>query len=85
MAMLLRERREPGLEVPTPRLPVEVMRSASVKVPAFRVEKAKSPFPPLKFCWRIEVMEAVEVAPKRSFSRKLMRALVVVPLWRFAT
>ena len=51
----------PGEEVPMPTLPVLVMRNASESEPAFKVENARSPFPPAKFCWSMEEMEAVEV------------------------
>ena len=38
-----------GVVVPRPRLPAEVMRPASVRVPAFRVENASAPLPVVKF------------------------------------
>ena len=47
--------------VPTPKYPAFVNLPASVRAPAFSTENAKSPFPPVKFCWSIDVMEAVEV------------------------
>ena len=84
-AMLLRDNSEPGEEVPMPTLPALVMRSASESVPEFRVEKRRSPLPPLKFCWRMEEMSAVVVAAERSFWRKAMRALVVVAEARLPT
>src|SRR4029077_18322729 len=51
----------PGLVVPMPKKPAEVSRAPSVKVPLCKVEKERSPFPPLKFCCRMEEMAAVVV------------------------
>ena len=41
--------------------PVSKMRIASVSAPERRVEKARSPFPVRKFCWRIPVIAEVVV------------------------
>jgi len=51
----------PGLVVPMPKLPAAVKRAPSVSVPAFKVEKERSPFPAPKFCCRMEEMAAVVV------------------------
>ena len=58
----LTENTVPGEEVPMPKLPPEVKRPASVSVPLFNTENVRSPLPPLKFCWRIDVIAAVVVA-----------------------
>ena len=79
LAMLLRERREPGVVVPMPRNPAPVKRAASVSVPLFKVENVRSPFPPLKFCWRMEAIAAVVVEmPEMSCVRNARPTDVVV-------
>ena len=50
-----------GVVVPMPTEPVSSMRMASVKPPARSVEKARFPFPVLKFWVRMLVMAAVVV------------------------
>ena len=44
-----------------PRLPAPVARITSVRAPPWSVEKVRSPLPPLKFCWSMEVIAAVVV------------------------
>ena len=61
-----------------PRLPDEVKRAASVRVPLFRVEKARSPLPVLKFWVRMPVIAAVEVALVMSLALKVRREAVEV-------
>ena len=55
------ERSWAGVVEPIPNLPVSVMRRASVRRPALRVENARDEVPPPKFCHRVEVRAAVEV------------------------
>ena len=56
-----------------PRFPALVNLPASVKMPDLSVEKARSPFPVVKFCVKIPVMAAVEVAFTRSLVRNESR------------
>src|SRR6266404_2255551 len=67
-ALPFTESAEPGDVVPMPKNPLEVMRAASVRRPALRVENARSPFATfvallLAVVWvRIDVMALVVVA-----------------------
>ena len=66
-----------GLVEAMPTLPFESILIASVKAPDLNVEKAKSPFPVVQFCWRIEVM-ALVVVPAPLMSAALNESLEAV-------
>lgn len=70
LTLPLTSRRVPGEVVPRPRKPAEESLMPSVKMPDFKVEKARSPVPPLKFWVRMPVIADVVVPLTRSLALK---------------